>query len=275
MLEQLEKWLEPPVIDAAGDSVFWQDDYISKKLLDVHLDPHDDLASRKPGFMDRSAGWIGSLMPPALYPRLLDLGCGPGLYAQRFAKTGYAVTGVDFSRRSVAYARDAAKTQGLAIDYICEDYLKLDLRGIYDLVTLIYCDYGALSEDSRKRLMKKAYESLRPGGRFLLDVSSARFYEAFTESRTWEIQEDGFWRAGRCLCIHARRKYPHLTTLDQSLVITSGHATRYYIWNHCFSVESLAGEAALAGFHPVRAYGDVAGQAYAEDSQLIAMLFEK
>ena len=124
MLEQLEKWLEPPEMDAAGDSVFWQDDYISKKLLDVHLDPHDDLASRKPGFMDRSAGWIGSLMPPALYPRLLDLGCGPGLYALRFAKTGYAVTGVDFSRRSVAYARDAAKTQGLAIDYICEDYLK-------------------------------------------------------------------------------------------------------------------------------------------------------
>ena len=88
MLEQLEKRLEPPMMDAESDPVFWQDEYISKKLLAVHLDPHDDLASRKPGFMDRSAGWIGSLMPPALYPRLLDLGCGPGLYAQRFAKAG-------------------------------------------------------------------------------------------------------------------------------------------------------------------------------------------
>lgn len=63
-------------------SAFWQDEYISKKLLAVHPDLHDDLASGKPGFMDRSAGWISALMPPALYHRLLGLGCGPGLYAK-------------------------------------------------------------------------------------------------------------------------------------------------------------------------------------------------
>lgn len=275
MHAQLEKWLEPPVMDAEGDAVFWQDEYISKKLLETHLDPNDDLASRKPAFMDRSVNWIGETMPPAFYPRLLDLGCGPGLYTQRFAKTGYKVTGVDFSKRSIEYARETAKKQDLSIDYVFEDYLKLALKGVYDLVTLIYCDYDAMSGSKRKLMMKKAYSSLRPGGRFLLDVCSVRLYETIEESRTWEMQEGGFWSADNCLCLHANRKYPNWTALYQTLAITHDKVTRYYIWNHCFTKESLADEAREAGFQVVQVFNDVAGQPYSEDSQTIAMLLEK
>ncbi|MGE5494383.1 MAG: methyltransferase domain-containing protein [Burkholderiales bacterium] len=35
---------------------------------------------------------------PVKRPRLLDLGCGPGIYAELFAKKGFCVTGVDFSQ---------------------------------------------------------------------------------------------------------------------------------------------------------------------------------
>jgi 2-polyprenyl-3-methyl-5-hydroxy-6-metoxy-1,4-benzoquinol methylase len=31
------------------------------------------------------------------------------------------VTGVDYSRRSIAFARDFARQQGLAIDYRCQE----------------------------------------------------------------------------------------------------------------------------------------------------------
>jgi SAM-dependent methyltransferase len=275
MLAQLEKWLEPPVIDAEGDAVFWQDEYISKKLLETHLDPNDDLASRKPAFMGRSADWIRETMPPALYPRLLDFGCGPGLYTQRFAKAGYQVTGVDFSKRSIAYAREAAKKQDLSIDYMCEDYLKLEITGVYDLVTLIYCDYGALSAANRKLMMKKAYSSLKPGGRFLLDVCSVRLFETIEDNRTWVMEEGGFWSADNCLCLHANRKYPDWTMLYQTLAITRDKMTRYYIWNHCFTKETLADEAREAGFHVVQVFSDVAGQPFSEDSQTIAILLEK
>ncbi len=275
MLYELEKWLEPPVMDAEGDAVFWQDGYISKKLLETHLDSNDDLASRKPAFMDLSVHWIREILPPEQYPRLLDFGCGPGLYTRRFAEAGYKVTGVDFSKRSIDYARKEAKKQGLSIDYIYEDYLKLTVTDTYDLVTLIYCDYGALSAANRQLMMKKAYDSLRPGGRFLLDVCSVRLFEATEESKTWEMQEGGFWSAEKCLCLHANHKYPHWTSLYQTLAITRDKMTRYYIWNHCFTKESLTGEATEAGFRRVQVFGDVAGQEYSEDSQTIAILLEK
>lgn len=46
---------------------FWDDEDISKGMLEAHLDPNWDAATRKPKWLDKF---------------LLDLGCGPGLYAE-------------------------------------------------------------------------------------------------------------------------------------------------------------------------------------------------
>ena len=275
MFDHLNSLLAPPLMDASGGESFWVDEYISAQLLGIHLDPGTELASRNPELMDRSVRWIAGLNPPGRFPRLLDIGCGPGLYAQRFARAGYRVTGVDFSRRSIAYARDRAREAGLGIDYRNEDYRMMEPGGPYDLAVMIYCDYGALPESDRLSLLRKAHAALRPGGRFLLDVLTDRFYSGFTESRTWEAVESGFWSAGKTLVFNASLKYPQSTTLHQAVVLTDGGAKSYYIWNHCFSPESLAAEALEAGFHPVGVFGDVAGAPYGDGSLTLAALLEK
>ena len=63
-------------------------------MLENHLDPSIDGASRDRSFIKKkSASWICQKVPPADYPSLLDLGCGPGLYSELFAESGYQVTG--------------------------------------------------------------------------------------------------------------------------------------------------------------------------------------
>ena len=49
--------------------------------------------------------------------RALDVGCGGGLLAEEIAAMGFAVTGVDPSRRSLEIARTHAVQSGLQIDY--------------------------------------------------------------------------------------------------------------------------------------------------------------
>jgi len=44
---------------------------------------------------------------------ILDLGCGPGLYAERFAIKGHKVTGIDFSENSIKYAKKSAAENNL------------------------------------------------------------------------------------------------------------------------------------------------------------------
>ena len=57
---------------------------------------------------------------------ILDLGCGPGLYASEFAMRGHSVTGIDFSAESIRFAEENA-VPGLDIRFRNEDYLNEQL----------------------------------------------------------------------------------------------------------------------------------------------------
>lgn len=275
MFEQLEQFLKLPELYETTENVFWKEEHISKKLLEIHLDPNEDLASRRLDFIDRSVSWMKAIVSPEQHRKLLDIGCGPGLYAERLTKAGYCVTGIDFSSRSIEYARAVAETQHIEITYVCEDYLQMTIPDSFDFAVMIYCDYGALSTANRRRLMKNAYERLRTGGKLLLDVCSLKQYDGFTESRTWEVQDGGFWSADRYCCLRNDQKYQENTTLSQYLVVTPDEARAYNVWNHCFSKSDLIAEAEAAGFHTIQVFDDVAGTPYTEDSLTIAILLEK
>lgn len=96
MLNKIIQSLEKPLLYQKTAGAFWNDEHISKQMLKAHLDPEFEGASRKLSFIDKSAAWIKDTIPPASYPLLLDMGCGPGLYAEKFAQYGYKVTGIDF-----------------------------------------------------------------------------------------------------------------------------------------------------------------------------------
>ena len=92
-------------------------------MLAAHLDPTNDLASRRPETIDRSVDWLMQTLNLESGDALLDLGCGPGLYASRFARKGVQVTGVDYSRRSIDYAVAYAQEHDLDICYRYQNYL--------------------------------------------------------------------------------------------------------------------------------------------------------
>lgn len=254
---------------------FWDDAHISAQMLKAHLDPDFEGASRKKDFIDRSAAWIGEIAPPQEYKSLLDVGCGPGLYAERFEEMGYQVTGVDFSRRSIDYAIASAAKQGKAITYHYQDYLKMNLEKKFDLATMIYCDYGALSDDDRRTLLANVRRHLRPGGKFLFDVFSVARLENFKESRTWEINENGgFWRETGYVALNRQCRYKDRVTLEQITVIDGGEPVNYYLWNTHFTAGLLAREAEAAGFHVLAVYGDIKGTPCSSETDTLAILLE-
>ena len=106
MLNELKKYTTKPQLNAPSTNEFWDDEHISKGMLEAHLNPNWDAATRKPEFLDKSVNWITKIAPSSQYKFLLDLGCGPGLYAERFNSARYSVTGVDFSKRSIAMQRN-------------------------------------------------------------------------------------------------------------------------------------------------------------------------
>ena len=115
-------------------------------------------------------GMDRKMVPLTDYPQLFDIGCGPGIYAERFCRQGCQVTGIDFSERPVNYAGSSVLKKGLDITYLYQNYLDMDLHKVFDFATMIYCDYGALSTSDRKKLMGKVYQHLKPGNPFYVAV---------------------------------------------------------------------------------------------------------
>ena len=276
MWEKLQRVLAEPALYERSGAAFWEEEHISQSMLAAHLAPEFEGASRKWAFMDDSAAWIAQILPPEAYPKLLDVGCGPGLYAERFARAGFRVTGVDISSRSLAYARESAKEKGLAVTYSCQDYLSLDLEEIFDLATMIYCDYGALSDLERSGLLRRLHERLRSGGRLLLDVFTPMFYDQVAQQETWGwVPGGGFWRDEPYVLFKRCAKYGERITLEQDVVLDQNGITPYYLWNTCFTPADIKKEAQESGFEVCGIYGDVAGQYYTAASRTMAVLLEK
>ncbi|TFH01026.1 MAG: class I SAM-dependent methyltransferase, partial [Calditrichales bacterium] len=149
-MEKLIQMQQKPEPFTQGEPLFWNDPHISAHMLAAHLDPTMDRASRRPHIIDQSINLIINTLGLSAGDRLLDLGCGPGLYAVRFAGLGLQVTGVDYSQRSIDYAVQYARENQLDIAYRYQNYLELDETNCYDAALLIFGDFCPLAPAQRQ-----------------------------------------------------------------------------------------------------------------------------
>jgi SAM-dependent methyltransferase len=245
-------------------------------MLEAHLNPEWDAATRNHKFIDQSVEWIAQITKGKEMPKLLDLGCGPGLYAERFYHKGYQVTGMDFSRRSIQYAGESANKKELFITYLYQDYLTLCYQEEFDVITLIYCDFGVLSDSERGTLLKLIYAALKPGGTLIFDVFTPKRYENIADNNHFSYHEQGFWNKGPHACLESLYRYDECNTmLNQCIVLTEDTTECYNIWEHTFTVEELRADLAQVGFTNLEIYGDVAGAIYKEDTDIICVVARK
>jgi 2-polyprenyl-3-methyl-5-hydroxy-6-metoxy-1,4-benzoquinol methylase len=276
IIDLLKKFDKPEPF-AKSTAPFWDDPYISEQMLKAHLDPNIDLASRKHDTIDRSVEWIVKELSLQKGNRILDLGCGPGLYCTRFAERQFIVTGIDYSKRSIQYAKEYATSSKLKIEYIYKDYLTIDYSNIFDLVTLIYCDFGVLSDGDRDSLLCKIHKSVKPGGHFLFDVCTPKYHDSVEEERTWKYEEKGFWRPIPYLLLTEKIKYPEQNVLlTQYMVIDKNSKIDIYrIWDHAYTKDSISKALSDAGFNGIQFHGDIAGREYSDNSETMSIIARK
>ena len=169
----------------------------------------------------------------------MDLGCGPGLYAEIFCNQRYAVTGIDFSIRSINYAKEKAKVENKNIKYLNKNYLEIDYNNEFELITLIYCDFGVFSDLQRDSLLQKVYNALKDGGKFIFDVFTPNNYEGKVESNTWGINDgSGFWKPDTHISLESHYIYDNNVKLNQYIFIDAAsqrqRIRRVLVFHGCF-----------------------------------------
>jgi SAM-dependent methyltransferase/GNAT superfamily N-acetyltransferase len=274
----LYQYAQKPALFEKSTASMWDDEHISKGMLEAHLAPEVEAASRKHAFIEASVDWIIRYTKLPNGAKILDLGCGPGLYSERFAKQGFAVTGIDFSRRSIEYAKQQAAQNHTNTEYIYQNYLTIDFSNEFDLIVLIYCDFGVFSDSEARILFDKVYSALKPGGYFIFDVfTPVKFIQCQDFHPTWEWAASGFWRPGPYVCLQSQHIYPENDTfMDQYVVMDEQDRIEVYRnWNQCYSRDTIEKFLNDNGFQDMDFFADVSGEADDDMSETLTVVARK
>ncbi len=276
-IARLEELTRRPPVFTPGSHQMWSDPHISRHLLEAHLEPELEAASRSRASIEASLQWLQEEVLPSPPARIMDLGCGPGLYALPLARAGYQVLGLDISPRSLEYGRQQAVGSGLQLEYRELDYRALDYRECFDAALLIYCDLGALITTDRDLVLQGIGKALRPGGIFVFDVNTPARRGPEAEGRTWEVDRDDFWSERPYLALSETFYYPQEKAfLDQHLICSQGEEIKIYrIWDLIYSRPDLERLLDENGFSPVGFFADITGKKYSPDPENIAVVCRK
>lgn len=277
IISQLMELQQKPEPFTPGEALFWDDPHISKQMLEAHLNPNIDVASRRLETIDRSVKWMIETLALKAGDSILDLGCGPGLYASRFARAGLCVTGVDYSHRSIEYASNYAKENHLEITYRYQDYLELNDKNQYDVALLIYGDFCPLSPGQRTKLLQNVYRALKPNGKFVLDVSTRECRRKYGSKNGWRALESGFWKPGPHLLLEEGFDYPEQSIwLDQyTLIEANGKISVYRNWFQDYTPQTITAELTEGGFIVESLWRDLTGTLYTPESEWIGLVTGK
>jgi len=275
MFEELAKInTRPKPFEFYTASDLWTDEYTSKQMLAFHLNGEIDVSSRNTTFIDKSIEWISSQFRVSAVTKVADFGCGPGLYTIRLAQKGVEATGIDFSVRSIQYAREVAAKERLPIKYINQNYLDFETNDRYDLILMIMCDFCALSPSQRNQMLSKFHTFLKPGAFILLDVYSLKAFEQREETSLYEPNLlDGFWSPNKYYGFLNTFKYgEEKVVLDKYTIIEATHTRTIYNWLQYFDPTDLERELVESGFTVDGLYADVAGSPFDPQSQEFAVV---
>lgn len=258
----------PGPYEQANTSDLWNTPHISKQMLKYHLDLDVEAASRTREFINTSVDWFINKFDLTSESRVLDLGCGPGLYTHEFAKTGADVTGIDLSENSIRYAGEKAHKDNHSIKYINANYIDYDFEGQFDLITLVYFDFCALNPEQRAVLLKKISKALNAGGSFVLDILTPAHFASIEESLDCSKNENGgFWSPNNYISFEQIFKYDdEQLILEKSTVIEADAELTICNYLKCFQLQEFKDLLKANGLTANELFSDISGTSFKEDS---------
>ena len=212
-----EEWVpDPGHLWEGAYKIPWNEPEFSRRMLLEHLSQEHDLASRREGLIRALVEWIDMRFPDSPSPRVLDVGCGPGLYVKEFLAHGYRCVGIDFSPASVAYARDL--TTGRA-EIVEGDVREVEFGSGFDGVLMLFGEINVFYPGECRGLLQKMHDALHPGGLLVLEGHTFESIHQlglapFTRYRTGPGLQ-GLFSASPHLCLVENHWMPEQATAVQ------------------------------------------------------------
>jgi SAM-dependent methyltransferase len=252
---------EPPDMPDApwhGDPSFWE-------TLEGLMFPPEKLEAA-----DEELDALCALAGVEAPCRVLDVPCGVGRYAVELADRGFDVTGVDATAAYLDTARQRADEAGVDAEFVEADMREFVRPDTFDLVVNAFTSFGYFEDrDDDRRTARNFYESLRPGGRLVMSLTSKEVLAGKFRERTWserdgtylleehEVRDDWSWIENRWV------------------VVDDGDVREFEVSHRLYSARELSELLRDVGFDEVEVYGDREGAEYDQNAEHLVVVARK
>lgn len=124
--------------------------------------------------------------------KILDLCCGVGRHTLRFGRLGYNVTGVDITKQFLDKIKKNAAIECLNIALVHSDMTKFKKENEFDVIYNLWDSFGMNSIEDDFKCLQNVFESLKSGGRFIMEISTTEITAKRFVSRKW-YEENGMY----------------------------------------------------------------------------------
>ena len=236
-MEQSQAWFEDDNLWETLDGIFF-----TSKRWGMAVEEMDDLIRTldlKPGI------------------EILDLCCGPGRHSIDLARRGFKVTGVDRTAHYLEKARDKAAWEGLHVEFVEEDMRRFQRVASFDLALSMFTSFGYFSEpDDDRTVADNVCRSLRPGGKFVIDLIGKEIVSRIFQKRDWEECDD-------TLVLEERTPSPDWSIMTSRwILIRNGTRKEFTVSLRMFSARELSDLLLSVGFSRVEVFGHLNGAPY-------------
>jgi len=127
---------------------------------DWHTPPHH--------YQHDHAFVLSRLPPPPA--RVLDVGCGTGVFLERAVAAGFDAVGVDAYPEMVSIASRRMGTKRVRVERMQD----LAERSAYDAIVSLSWSFNYVNSfDEAREVLRRFFDALRPGGRLILQIAHA------------------------------------------------------------------------------------------------------
>ena len=250
----LQPWVE-------GERIPWDDPAFSPRILREHLTQDHDAASRRKVKIKKHVDWIHRYVLGAKPTNILDLGCGPGLYAAPFTKLGHTYTGIDFSPACIEYAR---KNAPKGCSYQLGDIRSAEYGSGYGLALYIFGALNIVRMQDACAILEKTCAALIPGGTILLEVSTLDAVDQIgNQPSMWYSAEASLFSDKPHLCLMENFWDEEQATATERFYIVdaaTGQVTRHAASTQGYDESQIESMLRKAGFGDVAFFPSLTGK---------------
>jgi len=226
----------------------WYKKFFEKYYLDFYL-PRERFRS---SYIKKEVDFIKRVLRLPKRAKILDLCCGHGRHFLPLAKMGYQMTGLDLSKKSLAILAENAKNKKIKARIIRSDMRKIPFKNEFEAVINMFTSFGYLESDYEDfKVLKAVARTLKPGGKFLIDIVNSDWLLANFQLKSWE-------RVGKMIVLEEKVYNPQTrrNTVKIRILDSKGkwHKTFYVV--RIYSLAEMKKKLNKVGLRIVKVFGD-------------------